>query len=209
MCAGLALLLAGCGGEVPVEKKAAPVKARMDGPMPDVWQALFDTSKGSYVIEVHKDWAPKGAERCWKLVQMGFFNNTRFFRVRPGFIVQFGLSGDPQTNSLLNASVVDDDPVKQKNEKGTVAFAQSGPRSRRTQMFVNLKNNAVLDKDGFAPFGRVTQGMDVFDKLYSGYGEWEPPGRGPNATRILTQGNDYLDTHFPKLDKILRVKVVR
>lgn len=209
MCAGLALLLAGCGGEAPVEKKAAPVKARTDGPMPDVWQALFDTSKGSYVIEVHKDWAPKGAERFWKLVQMGFFNNTRFFRVRPGFIAQLGLSGDPQTNSLLNASVVDDDPVKQKNEKGTIAFAQSGPRSRRTQMFVNLKNNAVLDKEGFAPFGRVTQGMDVFDKLYSGYGEWEPPGRGPNATRILTQGNDYLDTHFPKLDKILRVKVVR
>src|SRR5450756_1507436 len=119
LCASLALLLTGCGGDAPVEKKAAAVTAKTDGAMPDVWRALFDTSKGSYVIEVHKDWAPKGAERFWKLVQMGFFNNTRFFRVRPGFIVQFGASGDPQTNSLLNASVVEDDPVKQKNEKGT------------------------------------------------------------------------------------------
>lgn len=209
MCAGMALLLAGCGGEAPAKKKAAVVTAKTDGEMPDVWRALFDTSKGSYVVEVHKDWAPKGAERFWKLVQMGFFNDTRIYRVRPAFIVQFGLSGDPRTNSLLNASAVGDDPEQQKNEKWTIAFAQSGPRSRRTQVFVNLKNNVALDKDGFAPIGKVTQGMDVFEKLYSGYGEWEPPGRGPNAMRILTQGNDYLDTQFPKLDKILRAKVTR
>ena len=209
MCLGFALLLAGCGGNAPVEKKMAPVAPKVDGVMPDVWRVLFDTSKGSFVLEIHKDWAPKGAERFWKLLQLGFFNNTRFFRVRPEFIAQFGLSGDPQTNSMLSASVVEDDPVKQKNEKGTIAFAQSGPRSRRTQVFVNLKDNAELDKGGFVPFGKVTQGMDVFEKLYAGYGEWEPPGRGPNATRIQTQGNEYLDTHFPRLDKILRAKVVR
>lgn len=203
------MLLAGCSGQAPVEKTSAVVAPKVDGVMPEVWKVLFDTSKGSCVLEVHKDWAPKGAERFWKLVQMGFFNNTRFFRVRPGFIVQFGLSGDPQTNSLLNASVVDDDPAKQKNERGTIAFAQSGPRSRHTQVFVNLKDNSVLDKDGFVPFGKVTQGLDVFEKLYSEYGEWEPPGRGPNATRILTQGNEYLDSRFPKLDKILRAKAVR
>ena len=205
----MVLVLAGCGGNAPVEKKAAVVAPKTDGVMPDVWKVLFDTSKGSFVLEVHKEWAPKGAERFWKLVQLGFFNNTRIYRVRPGFIAQFGLSGDPQTNSLLNASVVEDDPVKQKNEKGTIAFAQSGPRSRRTQVFVNLKDNAELDKGGFVPFGKVNQGMDVFEKLYSGYGEWEPPGRGPNATRILTQGNEYLDSRFPKLDKILRAKVVQ
>ncbi len=208
MCLGFALLLAGCGGQAPAEKKAATVTPKTDGVMPDVWRVLFDSSKGSFVIEVHKDWAPKGAERFWKLVNMGFFNNTRIFRVRPDFIAQFGLSGDPQTNSMLGASVVEDDPVKQKNEKGTIAFAQSGPRSRRTQVFVNLKDNSVLDKDGFVPFGKVTQGMDVFAKLYSGYGEWEPPGRGPNSMRILTQGNEYLDTHFPKLDKIIRAKAI-
>ena len=208
LCAGLALLLAGCSGKAPEEKKAAVVERKTDGVMPDVWRVLFDTSKGSFVLEVHKDWAPKGAEQFWKLVKMGFFNDTRFFRVRPDFIVQFGLSGDPQTNSLLNVSVVGDDPPKQKNEKGTITFAQSGPRSRHTQVFVNLKDNSVLDKDGFVPFGKVTQGMDVFEKLYSGYGEWEPPGRGPNAGRILTQGNEYLDSRFPKLDKILRAKVV-
>jgi peptidyl-prolyl cis-trans isomerase A (cyclophilin A) len=208
MCIGFALLLAGCGGQAPEEKKAAAATPKTAGAMPDVWRVLFDSSKGSFVIEVRKDWAPKGAERFWKLVNMGFFNNTRIFRVRPDFIAQFGLSGDPQTNSMLGASVVEDDPVKQKNEKGTIAFAQSGPRSRRTQVFVNLKDNSALDKDGFVPFGKVTQGMDVFEKLYSGYGEWEPPGRGPNATRILTQGNEYLDTHFPKLDKIIRAKSI-
>ena len=207
-CLGFALLLAGCGGQAPVEKKAVTVTPKIDGVMPEVWRVLFDSSKGSFVIEVHKDWAPKGAERFWKLVNMGFFNNTRIYRVRPDFIAQFGLSGDPQTNSMLSASVVEDDPAKQKNEKGTISFAQSGPRSRRTQVFVNLKDNSVLDKDGFVPFGKVTQGMDVFEKLYSGYGEWEPPGRGPNAMRILTQGNEYLDTHFPKLDKIIRAKVI-
>ena len=209
MCVGLTMVLAGCSSQAPVEKKAAVATPRVDGVMPDVYKVLFDTSKGSFVLEVHKDWAPKGAERFWKLLQMKFFNDTRFFRVRPGFIAQFGLSGDPQTNSLLNTTVVEDDPVKQKNEKGTISFAQSGPRSRHTQVFVNLKDNSVLDKDGFAPFGKVTQGMDVFDKLYSEYGEWDPPGRGPNATRILTQGNEYLDSRFPKLDKILRAKVVR
>ncbi len=201
------MLLAGCGGKAPVEKKAAVVAPKTDNTMPDVWRALFDTSQGSFVVEVHKDWAPNGAAQFWKLVQMGFFNNTRFYRVRPDFIAQFGLSGDPQTNSLLSASPVDDDPPSQKNGKGTLAFAQSGPRTRRTQVFVNLKDNPALDQGGFVPFGKVTHGFEVFDKLNSAYGEWDPPGRGPNAVRIQSQGNAYLDTQFPKLDKLLRAKV--
>jgi peptidyl-prolyl cis-trans isomerase A (cyclophilin A) len=211
LCVFLSLFLAACGGGPGAEpKKAAPGKtAFKDGPMPDVWRALFDTSKGSFVVEVHKDWAPKGAEHFWMLVNSGFFNDTRIFRVRPDFIVQFGLSGDPLTNSLMNAKTIDDDPVKEKNVKGAIAFAQAGKRSRHTQVFVNLKDNSVLDKDGFAPFGKITQGMDVFEKLYSGYGEWDPPGHGPSATRIQTQGNAYLDAQFPRLDKILRAKAVR
>ncbi|WP_321471768.1 peptidylprolyl isomerase [uncultured Paludibaculum sp.] len=209
-CLAACLLLVSCGDKpAPPSKKVTSSVPLKDQPMPDVYKVLFDTSKGSFVVEVHKDWAPIGAARFWMLVNTGFFNDTRFFRVRPGFIAQFGLSGDPQTNSMLSATPVDDDPVKQKNMKGTISFAQGGKRSRRTQMFVNLKDNSDLDKDGFAPFGKVTLGLDVFEKLYSGYGEWEPPGRGPNATRILTEGNNYLDARFPRLDKILRAKVVR
>jgi len=177
--------------------------------MPEVWLALVDTSKGSVLIEVHKDWAPKGAAQFWELVNTGFFNDTRFFRVRPNFIVQFGISGDPQVTTMRNSKTIDDDPLKQKNVKGTLAFAQSGKNTRRTQIYVNLKDNPELDTAQFAPFARVKQGLDVFEKLYSGYGEWNPPGSGPSAARIQTEGNKYLDQSFPRLDKILRVKAVR
>lgn len=205
-----ALILASCGGgEAPAPKQAAQPRPAANQPMPEVWRALFDTSQGSFIVEVHKDWAPVGAERFWRLVNMGFFNDSRFFRVRPGFIVQFGLSGDPQTQSMLNSVAFDDDPPKQKNTKGTIAFAQAGPRSRRTQVFVNLKDNAELNASGFAPFGEIKEGFDVFAKLFSSYGEWDPPGSGPNANRIQTEGNAYLDARFPKLDRILRAKVIR
>ena len=204
------LMLASCGGDnAPAPKKAASEKSPpASAAMPDVWSALFDTSQGSFIVEVHKDWAPKGAERFWRLVNLGFFNDTRFYRVRPGFIAQFGLSGDPQTQSMLNAVAIDDDPPKKKNVKGTIAFAQAGPRSRRTQVFVNLKDNPVLDLSSFAPFGEIKEGYEVFAKLCSGYGEWEPPGRGPNPNRIQTEGNAYLDARFPKLDRIIRAKVI-
>lgn len=210
-CLAAVLVLAGCASKPPEppKQKTASTKALKDGPMPDKWHALFDTSQGSFVLEIHKDWAPLGAERFWKLVNMGYFDDSRFFRVRPGFIVQFGLAADPQVTAMLNASAIDDDPPgKQKNLKGTISFAQSGKRSRRTQVFVNLKDNAELDS-GFTPFGRVSQGLDIFERLYSEYGEWDPPGRGPNVGRIQTQGNSYLDVSFPKLDKIIRAKAVR
>lgn len=209
-CFGLVILLTGCSSDAPAPTKSTKAAAEnKDLPAPDVYRVLFDTSKGSFIVEVYKEWAPRGAERFWKLCQSGFFNDTRIYRVRPEFIVQFGLNGDPQVTNLWNMSPIDDDPVKQKNVKGTITFAQAGPRSRRTQVFVNLKNNSILDKDGFAPFGKVIEGMDVFEKLYAGYGEWEPPGRGPNAARIQTQGNPYLDSQFPRLDKILRAKITR
>ena len=177
--------------------------------MPDVWKVLFDTSKGSFVAEIHKDWAPLGAGRFWKLVNMGFFNDTRIYRYRRDFIVQFGLNGDPQVNAMWNSMPIDDDPVKQKNVAGAISFAQAGKNSRRTQLFVNLKDNPELDRQGFAPIGKITLGMDVFEKLYSGYGEWNPPGQGPKADLIVTQGNAYLDRDFPRLDKIIRAKALR
>lgn len=207
------ILLAGCGQQQPAkpkQAKAEPGKAFKDGPMPDVWNVLFDTSQGSFVVQVNTAWAPKGAAQLWRLVNMGFFDDTRIYRVKPDFIAQFGLSGDPQVNAMLNAKAIDDDPpAKQKNVKGTIAFAQSGPRSRRTQIFVNLKDNPELDSAGFVPLGKVTHGFEVFAKLYAGYGEWDPPGRGPNFNKIVTQGNAYLDQFYPRLDKILRAKAVR
>jgi peptidyl-prolyl cis-trans isomerase A (cyclophilin A) len=212
VCLGLLVLLAGCSGSPPPApvKKALPAGADLKKmPAPDVYRVLFDTTQGSFIVEVRKEWAPKGAERFWKLVTSGFFNNSRFFRVRPDFIAQFGLAADPQETAVWNASPIDDDPVKEKNRKGTISFAQAGARSRRTQVFVNLKDNMALDKDGFAPFGKILEGIDVFAKLYAGYGEWDPPGRGPNVARIQTQGNSYLDAQYPRLDKILRAKVIK
>ncbi len=204
--AGMLLLLCACGGPPPKQesKKARALPAEM----PEVWKARFETSQGPFVIEVRKDWAPKGAERFWKLVTSRFFDDSRFYRVRPGFIVQFGIAGDPEVQSLWNAAPLADDPRKESNARGTVSFAQSGPGSRRTQVFVNMKDNRSLDRDGFLPFGRVIEGMEVFEKLYAGYGEWSPPGRGPEAARIQTQGNRYLDAQFPRLDRIVRARVV-
>lgn len=203
----LALFLTACSSAPP----PAPKKAEAPAPevMPDVYRVLFDTTQGSFIVEVHKDWAPKAAQRFWMLSNTKFFNDTRVYRVRPGFIVQFGLSGDPQTQSMLNGMPLADEPRIEKNVKGTIAFAQSGERSRRTQVYVNLKDNPELDRANFVPFGKILEGMPVFEKLYSGYGEWEPPGRGPNANRIQTEGNAYLDAQFPRLDKILRAKITR
>jgi peptidyl-prolyl cis-trans isomerase A (cyclophilin A) len=198
------LLLSSCSSSPPPEKARTP--APLPAEMPPVWKARFETTQGPFVIEIRKEWAPAGAARFWKLVTSRFFDDSRFYRVRPGFIVQFGIAGDPSVQSLWNAAPLGDDPLRQPNTRGTVAFAQSGPGSRRTQVFVNLKDNRALDRSGFVPFGRVVEGMEVFEKLYAGYGEWSPPGRGPEAARIQTQGNAYLDAQFPRLDRILRAR---
>lgn len=203
---GLAALLAGCGGEAP--RRAAATKKKPPAQMPDTWQARIETTQGLFVIQVNRASAPKGAARFWKLVTTGFFDDSRFYRVRPGFIVQFGMAGDPMVNSMMASTAIDDDPVKEKNLRGTVAFAQLGRNSRSTQVYVNLKHNAELDGAGFVPFGRVVAGLDVVEKLYAGYGEWSPPGRGPEVARIQRQGNSYLDSRFPKLDQLKKASVV-
>ncbi len=201
----LLLLLSSCGSP---PQQQAHKQPPLPAEMPDVWKARFETTQGPFVIEVRKEWAPRGAERFWKLVTSRFFDDSRFYRVRPGFIVQFGIAGDPSVQALWNTAPLADDPRRESNLAGTVSFAQSGPGSRRTQVFVNLKDNRALDRDGFVPFGRVVEGMEVFGKLYAGYGEWSPPGRGPEAARIQTQGNAYLDAQFPRLDRILKARVV-
>jgi peptidyl-prolyl cis-trans isomerase A (cyclophilin A) len=169
---------------------------------PATYKVTFDTSKGPFVVEVHRDWAPVGADRFYNLVKNGFYNNTRFFRVISGFMVQFGINGDPAISSQWRVARINDDPVKQSNARGLITFATAGPNTRTTQVFVNYANNSMLDRQGFAPFGQVVSGMNVVDALYSGYGEGAPSGSGPEQGRVQSEGNAYLTSSFPKLDYI-------
>ncbi len=185
-----------------------PTKATAKAP--DVFKAKFTTTKGDFVIEVHRDWAPNGADRFFNLVQMGFYDDTRFFRVVDAFMVQWGISGDPQVSSHWMTAGIPDDPVKQSNTRGMVTFAMSGaPNSRTTQVFINFVDNSRLDAMRFQPFGKVVTGMEVVDSLYKGYGEGAPGGMGPAQPSIQSQGNAYLDSKFPKLDGIKHAEIVK
>jgi len=176
---------------------------------PDVFRARFATSNGSFVIEVHRDWAPNGADRFYNLVKMGVYDDSRFFRAISGFMVQFGIPGDPQVAAKWREATIPDDPPKQSNLRGYVSFAQTGsPNSRTTQVFVDYGDNSRLDASNFAPFGKVVDGMDVVTTLYKGYGEGPPGGVGPNQDRIQSEGNAYLDAEFPKLDRLTTATVV-
>jgi peptidyl-prolyl cis-trans isomerase A (cyclophilin A) len=168
---------------------------------PDVFKARFTTTKGDFVVEVHRDWSPLGADRFYNLVKNGFFNNAHFFRVLRGFVVQFGLNANPAVNKVWEGAKIQDDPVTQTNARGTITFAMAGPGTRTTQLFINLGENGRLDGMGFSPFGKVTEGMDVVEKLYTGYGE------APNQGQIQAEGNAYLDKNFPLLDSITAAKV--
>jgi peptidyl-prolyl cis-trans isomerase A (cyclophilin A) len=185
-----------------------PTKATAKAP--DVFKAKFTTTKGDFVVEVHRDWSPNGADRFYNLVQMGFFDDTRFFRVVDGFMVQWGISGDPQVSTKWQNAGISDDPVKGSNTRGMMTFAMSGaPNSRTTQVFINLVDNARLDPMRFAPFAKVLTGMEVVDQLYKGYGEGAPGGNGPFQGQIQSQGNAYLDSKFPKLDGVKHAELVK
>lgn len=175
---------------------------------PDSFKVKFTTSKGDFVVEVHREWAPKGADRFYNLVKLGYFTDARFFRAIDGFMVQFGINGDPAVNDKWREARINDDPVKQSNKRGYVTFATSGPNSRTTQLFINFGDNANLDAMGFSPFGKVADGMTVVDSVFKGYGEGAPSGAGPNQARIQREGNAYLNTEFPKLDFIKEAKVL-
>jgi peptidyl-prolyl cis-trans isomerase A (cyclophilin A) len=169
---------------------------------PATYKVKFDTSKGSFVVEVHRDWAPNGADRFYNLVKNGFYNDARFFRVISGFMVQFGINGNPQISKVWRDANIKDDPVKASNKRGMITFATAGPDTRTTQVFVNFGDNAGLDDQGFAPFGQVISGMEVVDALYAEYGEGAPQGAGPDQGLVQSQGNAYLKKDFPKLDYI-------
>ncbi len=174
---------------------------------PPVYKAKFDTSKGAFVIEVHRDWAPLGADRFYNLVKNGFYDNVRFFRVVSGFMVQFGINGDPALSTRWREARIRDDAVKQSNTRGMVTFATAGPNTRTTQVFINFGNNARLDGMGFAPFGQVVSGMDVVDSLYSGYGEGAPRGAGPDQGRLQQEGTAYLMKDFAKMDYVKKATI--
>ena len=197
----MSLVLSGCS-----EKEAPPKPAAKVEKTPDVFQAVFDTSKGKVAIEVHRDWAPIGVDHFYSLIQTGFYDGVRFFRVTHNY-VQFGISGDPATNGLWSTARLPDDKVKQSNVKGTLSFAHLGPNSRTTQLFFNMKNNKDLDKQGFAPLGKVIEGMDVVERFYSSYGDMAPRGQGPDPSKIEVQGNVYLDAKFPRLDYIKKATI--
>jgi peptidyl-prolyl cis-trans isomerase A (cyclophilin A) len=173
---------------------------------PDVYEATFTTTKGDFVVQVTRSWAPNEADRFYNLVKHGYFNGVEFFRVVPGFVVQFGLTGSPAVNKAWENANIKDDPVTQTNAEGTITFAQTGsPNSRSTQVFINLGGNGGLDHSGqgFAPFGQITSGMDVVKNLYGGYAD-APTG---HQDEITNQGNAYLEKNFPKLDSIKTAKI--
>ena len=192
------LMLAGCSGSSQ-SKQAASV--------PDLFKVNLDTSKGPVVIEVHKDWAPLGAERFYQLVKSGYYDGARFFRVLPGFMAQFGIAADPQSTAKWKDANLQDDPVKQSNTRGMVTFATAGTNTRTTQMFINTGDNARLDSQGFAPIGKVISGQEAVESFFSGYGEGAPAGRGPAQQLIEIQGNAYLEKDFPELDFIKKASI--
>jgi peptidyl-prolyl cis-trans isomerase A (cyclophilin A) len=180
--------------------------ARLTETAPAVFRARFTTSIGTFVIEAHRDWAPLAADRFYNLVKNGFYDGSRFFRVLDGFMAQFGLNGEPEIESAWRTASLADEPVKQSNLRGYVTFTrESGPNSRYTMVFINYKDNSYLDADGFAPFGQVVTGMDVVDRLYSGYGRTNVP----DQRRIVREGNAYLQQEYPKLDFIRTATIER
>jgi peptidyl-prolyl cis-trans isomerase A (cyclophilin A) len=187
----------------PVAKPSLMNPASLRAKAPEVFKAQFTTTKGDFAIEVHRDWAPIGADRFYNLVKNGFFTNAAFFRVIPGFMVQFGLNANPAVSKAWENANLKDDPVTQSNKRGMVTFAKtSQPNSRSTQLYINYGDNAALDPQGFAPFGTVTEGMEVVDMIYSAYRE------RPDQGRITEEGDAYLVKNFPMIDKIKMAKIL-
>jgi len=219
MCVAGAAALAGCSSSSEPKKEQAAAEttaAPQEAPAPQqqaapssfqvhapaTFNVAFDTTKGPVVVEVHRDWAPIGADHFYELVKAGYFDGCRFFRVVPNFIVQFGIAGDPAVTRKWKEQNLTDDPVLRHNVRGTLVYATAGPNTRTTQLFINLVDNTrSLDGQGFAPFGAVTSGMEAVDAIYPGYGE------APQQPLIESQGNAYLQPQFPKLDYIRKATI--
>lgn len=213
---GLGLAALACGGSgrsnggSSAGSSASPLlnPAMLNETAPAAYRAKFETARGEFVIEVQREWAPEGADRFYNLVKSGFYDGVRFFRVLSGFVAQFGIHGDPKVAAAWRDERISDDPVRQSNTRGFVTFATAGPDTRTTQVFISYGDNSRLDGMGFAPFGRVVEGMEVVDALYAGYGEGPPRGRGPNQGRIQAEGNAYLESDFAELDSVVKATIV-
>ncbi|MGH7468285.1 MAG: peptidylprolyl isomerase [Longimicrobiales bacterium] len=186
-----------------------PANTEWSKPAPPVSRIRFETSKGSFVLEVIREWAPLGADRFYNLARLGFYDDARFHRVNPNYIVQFGLPGDPAVTAAWRSRQLRDDAPRAHNQRGTFAFAQMGPNTRLTQIYINLGDNSRNDAEPFTMLGRVVQGMDVVDRLYSGYGERSGSGMRQGRQGPIEQGgNAYLDREYPLLDRLLRACVI-
>jgi len=203
LAAGFAVAVVSVGAEQAAVRKSLLNPAGLKETAPATFNAKFDTSVGTFVVQVTRAWAPNGADRFFNLVKNGFYNDARFFRAIPNFMVQFGIHADPAVSAVWQKAQIPVDPVKQSNKRGFVTYAMgASPSTRTTQVFINFRNNTNLDGMGFAPFGEVVTGMDVVDKISTVYGEGAPRGKGPEQGRIQAEGNAYLIKSFPKLDYI-------
>ena len=219
---GVSLALTGLAGAEDKKKEAAPAPAaakkfaglsdpsKATAKAPAKFKAKFATTAGDFTIEVTREWSPLGADRFYNMIEVGFFEDVAIFRAIEGFMAQFGIHGDPAiSKNWKNAKLQDDPTGKASNVPGTISFATSGKNSRTTQMFINFGNNARLDGMGFTPFGKVVEGMDNVNKIYKGYGEGAPRGRGPGQGRVQSEGNTYMKKDFPKLTYIKSVTIVK
>ena len=202
-----ALLLSALAAPALAQSASLANPAALKEQAPAVFKAKFDTSKGAFVVEVRRDWSPNGADRFYNLVKHGFYDNVRFFRVISGFMVQFGIHGDPKVSAKWRDARIKDDPVKQSNRRGYVTYAMAGPNTRTSQVFINFDDNTALDSQGFPPFGWIVSGMNVVDSLNAEYGEGAPRGRGPDQSRVQTEGNAYLAQSFGKLDFVKKATI--
>jgi peptidyl-prolyl cis-trans isomerase A (cyclophilin A) len=185
-----------------------PKSAAMTQTAPATFKVKFVTTKGDFVVESQREWAPRGVDRFYNLVKNGYYDGVCFFRVISGFMAQFGIHGDPKVSAAWRPERIQDDPVKQSNTRGYMSYAMAGPNTRTAQLFINYGDNSRLDQTGFAPIARVVEGMDVVDRLYSDYGEGAPRGKGPDQGRLQMEGNAYLTKEFPQLDCIKRAAIL-
>ena len=177
---------------------------------PDVSQIKFETTKGYFVVELHRQWAPIGVDRFYNLVRLGFYDDSRFYRVRKDFIMQFGIAGKPEVAQVWEKEEINDDPVVESNKRGYISFAMTGPDTRTTQVYINLSDNVELDEQGFAPLGYVVEGMDVVDSIFSGYDENSGGGmRRGKQQKLFELGNAYLDREFPDLDQLIDAEIIK
>ena len=201
----------GTGQPSPADRRALlfqPEHEFWSRPAPERFTISVETTKGTFVLAIERPLAPKGADRLYRLAQAGYFDDSRFFRVVPGFIAQFGIPGDPAVTQVWKHRAIDDDSVRTSNVRGTIAYAMNGPNTRTTQLFISLVDNSRLDTQGFSPLGRVVEGMDVVDRLYGGYGENAGGGiRRGQQGRMMTEGNAHLDRDYPQLDRFIRASV--